>query len=81
MDYFNDVLTTFLGLEYFSCVAVYGGLESFWILSNYLNLCSEDERRSYGLARHEDIHEYLMTEFSFFLVNYPFKDNNTFHVF
>ncbi len=51
MDYFNDVLTTFLGLEYFSCVAVYGGLESFWISSNYLNLCSEDERRSYGFGK------------------------------
>ncbi len=25
MDYFNDVLTTFLGLECVSCVAVYGG--------------------------------------------------------
>ncbi len=28
MDYFNDVLTTFLGLEYFSSVAVYAGSES-----------------------------------------------------
>ncbi len=24
MDYFNDVLTTFLGLERVSCIAVYG---------------------------------------------------------
>ncbi len=29
--YFNDVLTTFLGLESFSCVAVYAGSESSWI--------------------------------------------------
>ncbi len=28
MDYFNDVLTTFLGLERGSCVAVYAGSES-----------------------------------------------------
>ncbi len=28
MDYFNDVLTTFLGLERVSCVAVYAGSES-----------------------------------------------------
>ncbi len=34
-----------------------------------------------GLARHEDIHEYLMTEFSFFLVNYPFKDKIHFMCF
>ncbi len=27
MDYFNDVLTTFLGLERGSCVAVYAGSE------------------------------------------------------
>ncbi len=28
MDVFNDVFTTFLGLKYFSSVAVYGGSES-----------------------------------------------------
>ncbi len=32
-DYFNNVLTTFLGLERGSCVAVYGGSESSWISS------------------------------------------------
>ncbi len=48
MDYFNDVLTTNLGLEHGSCVAVYAGSESSWISSKYLNLCSEDERRSWG---------------------------------
>ncbi len=44
MDYFNDVLTTFLGLERVSCVAVYRGSESSRIHQKYLNLCSEDER-------------------------------------
>ncbi len=33
MDYFNDVLTTFLGLERFSCIAVYAGSESSRISS------------------------------------------------
>ncbi len=33
MNYFNDVLTTFLGLEHVSCVAVYAGSESSWISS------------------------------------------------
>ncbi len=28
MDYFNDVITNFLGLERASCVAVYAGSES-----------------------------------------------------
>ncbi len=32
MDYFNDVLTTFLGLEHGSCVAVYGGSYLEYIL-------------------------------------------------
>ncbi len=33
MDYFNNVLTTFLGLELVSCVAVYGGSDSSRISS------------------------------------------------
>ncbi len=28
MDYFNDVLITFLGLEYVSCIAVHAESES-----------------------------------------------------
>ncbi len=47
MDYFSNVFTTFLGLEQVRCIAVYAGSESSWILSEYLNLCSEDERSSY----------------------------------
>ncbi len=33
MDYFNDVFATFLGLEGFSCIAVYAGSESSRISS------------------------------------------------
>ncbi len=29
MDYFNDVHTTFLGLEHVSCLAVYGRVRKF----------------------------------------------------
>ncbi len=47
-SYFNDVLTTFLGLESFSCVAVYAGSESSWISSK--ELCSEDERQVWDVA-------------------------------
>ncbi len=47
MDYFNDVLTTFLGLQRVSFLAVYGGSESSRFLQKYLNLCSEDEWKSY----------------------------------
>ncbi len=39
MDYFNDVLTTFLGLESVSCVAVYRGSESSWISSKNMLIC------------------------------------------
>ncbi len=47
MDYFNNVLTNFLGLERVSCVAVMQGQKALRFNKNYLNLCSEDERRSY----------------------------------
>ncbi len=50
MDYFNDVFTTFLGPECFSCIAVYARSESLRFHQKYLNLCSEDERRSYGFG-------------------------------
>ncbi len=45
MDYFNDVLSTFLGLERVSCIAVYGVVRK--LSQKYLNLCSKDERRAY----------------------------------
>ncbi len=41
MDYFNDVLTTFVGLEIVSCVDVCGGVRE---LSDSIT----------GLERHED---------------------------
>ncbi len=62
MDYFNIVLTTFLGLECLSCVALYGESESSQV-SSKISLCSEEEQRSYGFERHKG--EQSMTEFSF----------------
>ncbi len=47
-DYFTDVLNTFLCVDRGNIIAVYGGSESSQISSKYLNLCSKDERRSYG---------------------------------
>ncbi len=47
MDYFNDVLTTFLGVEHGSCIAAYAGSENSDFIKNFLHLCSEDERTSY----------------------------------
>ncbi len=48
MDYFNDVLTMFLDLDRVRILAVYGRVkELLGIHHQYLNLCSEDERRSY----------------------------------
>ncbi len=54
MDYFNNVLTTFLGLERVRCVAETHthththtqGQKSLGFHQKYHNLCSEDERRS-----------------------------------
>ncbi len=48
MDYFNNVLTTFLGLELL-VVAVLSmeGRKLSDLNKKYLNLCSEDERKSY----------------------------------
>ncbi len=50
MDYYNDVLTTFLGLERVSCIAVYAVWKLFDFTQKYLNLCSEDEQISYGFG-------------------------------
>ncbi len=50
MDCFTDVLATFLCIDCGSILAVYGGSDSSQIPSKYLNLCSEDERRSYGFG-------------------------------
>ncbi len=40
MDYFNDVFTTFPGLEHGSCIALYGCSESSRIS---IETCSENE--------------------------------------
>ncbi len=50
MDYFNDVLATFLGLERVSCDAVFGGSESFWISSKIFSKMNKDFM---GLEQHE----------------------------
>ncbi len=51
-DYFNDVLTTSMGLKRGSCVAVYGseGQKALGFHQKYLNLCSKDEKTSYGFG-------------------------------
>ncbi len=38
VDYFNDVLTTFLGLECVSCIAVYAGQKALRFHQKYLNV-------------------------------------------
>jgi len=48
MNYINNVFTTFLGLDICNDVAVNEGTESFH--QKYLNLCFEDEQRSYGFG-------------------------------
>ncbi len=50
MDNCNNVLTTFLGLECGSCIAVYAGQKAIGFHQKYLNLCSKDERKSYGFG-------------------------------
>ncbi len=69
MDYFNNVLTTFLGLEYFSSTAVYRGLRK---LSNFIKItymCPEDEHMSYGFGT---TWGWVIKNLNF-SVNYPFK--------
>ncbi len=53
MDYFNDVLTTFLSLEYGSCVAVYGGPENSDFQKNILICVLKMNKGLTGLERHE----------------------------
>ncbi len=64
MDYFNDVLAMFWGLERVSCIAVYAGsksLESLYFIKNILICVPKMNKGLTGLERHEQ----LMTEFSF----------------
>ncbi len=46
MDYFNDVLTIFLGLERGSFVAVYAVSYALAFHQKYLNLFSQEKLRS-----------------------------------
>jgi len=48
-DYFNDVFRAF-GTASFDLSWAYGGWSSSQIQSKYPNLCSEDERKSYGVG-------------------------------
>ncbi len=52
MDYFNDVLTIFLGLEHgsYSTLLSMEGQKFRGFHQTYLNLCSEDEQRSSGFV-------------------------------
>ncbi len=51
MGYFNDVLATFLDLAPGNSIAVYGRVRELSdSIKKYLNLCFEDERRSYGFG-------------------------------
>ncbi len=50
MDYFNDVLAMFLSLDRVRILAVYESQRALGFHQKYLNLCSEDERRSYGFG-------------------------------
>ncbi len=49
MDYFTDVLATFLDLDRGNYIAM-EGQRDLGIHLKYLNLCSEDEQRSYGFG-------------------------------
>ncbi len=51
MDYFNDLLATFLSLDHVRIFAVYmEGQRALRFHKRNLNLCSEDERWSYGFG-------------------------------
>ncbi len=56
MDYFNDVLAMFWGLERVSCIAVYAGsksLESLYFIKNILICVPKMNKGLTGLERHE----------------------------
>ncbi len=52
MDYFNDVLATFLSLDRVRILSVYESQKALGFHHQYLDLCSEDEGVA-GLERHE----------------------------
>ncbi len=64
MDYFNDVLTTFLDLDHFRILAVYERVrELSEFIKNILIYVLKMNEGLAGLEWHEG--EYLMTESSF----------------
>ncbi len=65
MDYFNDVLTTFLGPEHVSCIAVYAGSESSRFNQKYLNFRSYRFGTTWGWVINDRIF--------IFGLNTPFK--------
>ncbi len=52
MDYFNDVLTTFLGLERGSLIAVYAGSKKLSDFIKKISVCYKIEGLM-GLEQHE----------------------------
>ncbi len=67
MDYFNDVLTMFLGLEREpSSLAVYGVSESSRISSKISSLCSKMNEDLTGLEQHEGEYDiiFILSELS-----------------
>jgi len=47
----DNIFTNIMGLESGNYVAVYGGVRKHSDFTvNHLNLCSKDERRSYGFG-------------------------------
>ncbi len=52
MDYFNDVLTTFLGLEHVSCIAVYAWSENSDFIKNILICVQKMNEGLTGMERH-----------------------------
>ncbi len=53
MNFFTDVLATLLCAGRGNIFAVYAWSESRQIPSKYLNLCFENEQKSYGVEQHE----------------------------
>ncbi len=50
MDYFNNVLTAFRALNVVVTLLSMQGQKALEFHQTYLNLCSEDDRRSYGFG-------------------------------
>ncbi len=68
MDYFNDVLTVFLGLDHGRALAVYEGSESSRDFIKNILICALKMNEALtGLERHEG------GQRQHFWVNYPFN--------